>query len=440
MGKTEIYETSLIYKTLKPVVDYSTRYSYRKAEVHGIENLPEDGAYILAPNHCNTLMDALVILRSHKKATVFGARADLFNNPFIAKIMTFVKILPMVRQRDGLRNVLKNHQTQETILATMEYGTRFCMYPEGKHRTEHSLQTLGKGIFRAVLAADKEFGDKKPVYIVPVGIEYGDYFRYRSTSLVNIGKPINVTEFVRNPEIENEAQIIDCLRKDLYARMSELITFHKDDDYLKEKWILTKMLAIDGAKKGYGDFGTSLYDSMCSNRKTASAVDAALELHPEEMKSILEEVKEFDRKRRKKGISVYSFREIKNPVWNAIGKGSAALIGLPYWIFSAVVSLPMWLSSFIIRRKVKDKAFRNTVSFGVKLSLGNILFITYAVLAFCLLPWYTALAFLLLTIPSYSYFHDYIEGMRRFISDLNLMGEKDLHRTFKEITESYKKI
>ena len=116
MGKEKIYEKDWLYDLLRPIVDWTVRHSYRRTEIHGQENLPEDGPFILAPNHCNTLMDALVMLRAYKGSTVFGARADMFNNRFVAKIMFFLRILPMVRQRDGLRNVLKNVQTQEIIV------------------------------------------------------------------------------------------------------------------------------------------------------------------------------------------------------------------------------------------------------------------------------------------------------------------------------------
>ena len=93
MAKKKIYEKNLGYSLLRPIVDWCTRYSYRKVEVRGEENIPTDGPVLLAANHCNTLMDALVILRSRKEATVFGARADMFNSPLIAKIMYFIKIL-----------------------------------------------------------------------------------------------------------------------------------------------------------------------------------------------------------------------------------------------------------------------------------------------------------------------------------------------------------
>ena len=324
------------------------------------------------------------------------------------------------------------------MLATLENKVRFCMYPEGRHRPAHSLQTLGKGTFRAALAANSKFGDKMPVYIVPTGIEYGDYFRYRSTCLITFGKPINVTEFVKGLGVENEVQMIDPLRKELASRMSELITFIKDDEQLYSKWALTKMIATAKGVR-YGDFGRSLHKGMLANREIVADIEKACETDPEGMEKLLEKVAEFDKKRRKKGISIYSFRK-KNEALNAAGKTLAALIGLPYWIFSAVASSPMWLTYNILRSKTRDKAFHNTVGFGVRLALGTILFIIYAVLAFCLLPWPYALALTLLTIPSYSYFFDYLEGMRRYISDLKLMGEKKLKGMFKDIVKKFDKL
>lgn len=439
MGKTNIYEKNLGYDLLRPIVDWSTKHSFRKVEVRGTENLPTDGPYIIAPNHCNTLMDALVILRSDRCSTVFGARADMFNNKFIANIMYFLRILPMVRQRDGLRNVLKNTETQEIIVNTLENDVRFCIFPEGRHRPEKSLLPLGKGIFRAALAANARFGDRKPVYIVPAGIEYGDFFRYRSTSLVTFGEPINVTEFIKTLDVENEAQMIEPMRRELASRISELFTYIPDGEHLKEKWVLTKMLSIDSAEKPYGNFGTCLSESMKNNRELISGIEKACEEHPEEMEKILNDVAEFDKYRRKDGISIYSFRKHKDiPV--IAGKSLAALLGLPYFVFSALVSLPMWALEKFLRSKIKDRAFRNTASFGVKLGLGIIWFLILAVLMFCLTPWYVALGTLLLFVPSYSFFHDYLEGLRRFVSDIRITRCRKLRKRFASILKDYRSL
>jgi 1-acyl-sn-glycerol-3-phosphate acyltransferase len=384
-------------------------------------------------------MDALVVLRTDKKQKVFGARADLFNSKFIAKLMYFVRILPMVRQRDGLRNVLKNKDTQETIIEIIENDVKFCMYPEGTHRAKHSLQVLGKGIFRAALAANEKFGAEKPVYIVPVGIEYGDYFRYRSSSIVNFGQAINVTEFVKGLDTDNEAQVIDALRKELAERMSNLITYIKADENYEGKWALTKMVAIN-RKRVYGEFATNLYDDMQYNREIVAQIENACEKEPEKMAEILNDAVEFDKKRKKKGISIYSFKKKSNPVLNAVGKGFAALVGLPYLAFSAVTCLPMIAANEFIRSKVRDKAFRNTASLGVKLALTLILFPTYAALAFCFAPWWLALALLLMWMPAFGYFYDYIEACRRWFSDIRLLKNKKLYKEFKNILKKYKNL
>ncbi|MBR5104023.1 MAG: 1-acyl-sn-glycerol-3-phosphate acyltransferase [Bacteroidales bacterium] len=438
--REKIYEKDGSYDLLKKIVDTCLKASYRKIEVHGEENLPTDGSLLLAPNHCNTLMDALVMLNAYSGTTVFGARADIFNNKFIGKVMTYIRILPMVRQRDGLRNVLKNKDTQETIVETLEHGVRFCMFPEGKHRTKHSLQVLGKGVFRAALAANTRFGADKPIYIVPVGIEYGDYFRYRSTHLVNYGSPINVTEFVKGLDTENEVQMIEPLRKELVERMKDLITYLPDDEKYDEKWSLLKMVAISDERRGYGCRGGKLYDSMLKNRGIAADIEAQLQAQPEKMDELLNDAKEFERMRKAAGISIYAFRKKNNPAFNIIGKGLAALVGLPYFIFSAIASLPMWVASEVIRRKVRDAAFRNTVSFGVKLAMSIILTPIYAALAFCLAPWWLALAFMLLWYPSYGYFYDYIEGWRRWISDMKLLGNKKLRKRFNDIVKQYQNL
>ena len=438
MGRKHIYDKDILYDLLRPIVDWCVKHSYRKVEVKGKENIPSDGAVIIAPNHCNTLMDALVVLRAFDNESVFGARADLFNKPFIAKLMYFVRILPMVRQRDGLRNVLKNNETQEVIVEILENKVRFCMYPEGKHRPAHSLQALGKGTFRAALAANSKFGEKMPVYIVPAGIEYGDYFRYRSTSLLTFGEPINVTEFVKGLDTENDVQMIEPLRKELSARMSKLITFLKDDENLYKKWALTKMLAID---KGldYGNFGTSLYKSMLENRAIASNIDNACEEEAAKMADLLEKVESFEKKRKKKGMSIYSFTK-KNTPLRAVEKTFAALVGLPYYIFSAIVSSPMWLTYYLLKSKTRDKAFHNTVGFGVKLGLGLVLYPIYTALAFCFMDWPYALATLLLSIPSYSYFFDYNEGLRRFVSDIKVLTDKKMRGFYKDIVKAFKKL
>ena len=432
MSRKNIYDKDVKYSILKPIVGWCTRRSYRRIQVQGQENIPNDGAILLAPNHCNTLLDALVVLQATNGDKVFGARADMFNNPFVAKLMYFFRILPMVRQRDGLRNVLKNHETFDIIVDTLEHGVPFCLFPEGRHRPAHSLLPLGKGITRTAIAANERFGKDKPIYIVPVGIEYGDYFRYRSTCLVSFGKPLDVTEFIAGLDVETEAQINEPLRKELRERMSELITFIPDDENLQAKWSLTKILTAGYKKK-------RLDKKLKNNRKITSEIEDAMLKYPEQMEAILKEAAALDIKRRKAGISFKSFGHDNLPL-RCIWKALVALIGLPYFIFSGIVALPMWALALGLRSKIRDKAFGNTVSFGVKLGLSAIWYPIVFALAFVFAPWPYALAGSLLSIPTYNYVYDYTEFMRIFISDCRLACNKGMRKAFKAVKKSFKNL
>ena len=429
MIRKKIYEDDIFYSILKPIVDCCTRHSYRKLEVRGKENLPTDGAILLAPNHTNTLMDALVMLQAQKKQTVFGARADMFKKPLIAKAMYFFRILPMVRQRDGLRNVLKNHESFEAIVEILEHDVRFCMYPEGRHRAAHSLLPLGKGILRAAVAANNKFGDKKPIYIVPVGIEYGDYFRYRSTCLITYGKAINVTEFIKGLDVENEAQVMEPLRKELAQGMSSLISYIKDDENLYKKWSLTRILTCKLN-------GKSLPEKLADNQSVIAQIERVTEENPEQMQTLLDKAAVLDRKIEKEGMTINSFKS-KCLYFDAFWKGLAALAGFPYFLFSLIAAFPMWFTASFIRKGLKDKAFGNTVNLGVKLG-GTITYLPIlAIILFLTLPWVIALGLMVAIIPTYSYFYDYHKFVKGLISDCRLLGRKNLRKEFKEIENTF---
>ena len=171
----KLWEKDLRYSILRLWCDCNTRRSYCRTTVQG--KLPRKGAVIIAPNHTNTLMDALVVLRTRKGPTAFGARADVFKKPAIARFLRLIRIVPMARSRDGGRAVLQNWETFHEVDEVLEHGVPFCLFSEGRHRPKHSLLPIQKGIARIAFAS----AEKRQTYVVPTGIEYGDYFHYRTT-------------------------------------------------------------------------------------------------------------------------------------------------------------------------------------------------------------------------------------------------------------------
>ena len=231
---SKIQDKDRLYLFLRPYVDWLFRRSYREFHYIGKENIPTDGAIIFAPNHTNALCDAMCILGIDRRQKVFVARADIFKDPKRARILTWLKIMPINRVRDGLDEVRHNDETINKAVDTLRDGVPFCILPEGTHRPMHSLLPLNKGIFRIALQANDTFGAEKPIYIVPVGLEYGDYYHLWDSVTVNIGKPINVTNFCHQHAELSYPQQMMALREELTLRMRELILWVPDDEHYEE--------------------------------------------------------------------------------------------------------------------------------------------------------------------------------------------------------------
>ncbi len=299
----QIQDRNKLYDFLRPFVDWMFRHSYRHCRYLGKENIPTDGAVIFAPNHTNALCDAMAILGIDHSRKVFVARADIFRKPKQAKILNWLKIMPIRRMRDGVDEVKNNDETIDKAVETLHDGVPFCILPEGTHRPMHSLLPLSKGIFRIALRANDAFGEEKPVYIMPVGLEYGDYYHLWDDLTINIGKPINVTQFAKDHADLDRPQLIMALREELTRKMREQILWVEDDEHYEENF-----------KK--------------------------LQENPPAP---------FNR-----------FKHHRLPKWFLI---FMLVLLSPLFLVSLALTIPLWAMWLLIRWKIKDPAFHNSVQY-----------------------------------------------------------------------------
>lgn len=423
MGK--IQDDNWLYSLLKPYVDHHTFRGFRRFQIIGKENIP-DGACVFGSNHCNTLMDALVILATSSEKKVFIARGDIFQNPKTAKILRWLRILPIFRIRDGIGAVRdKNGDTMDQAIDVMHDEVSLYLFPEATHRTKHSLRPLSKGIFHIALDANKKFGHEKPVFIVPVGLEYGDYFRFRNTILIQYGEPINVTEFLKGREEENEAVIINELKAILRERMAKLISFVPDEDEDYDAiWEIVKMKS--------GKRPCSLKKRLENNQKKISEVLDYKAKEPDKAKTLFENVREFTKHRLAKRISVRSVARNAS-LGMTLLKTLLVLFGLPFYLAAAVVTCPIWIISAFILKGLKDKAFRNTANYGVEVALHPLISAVGVTLLFCLVPWEIAALGSIFLYYSYVYFIDYNEFLRIWMSDVRWVFNKKLRKEYQKL-------
>lgn len=220
---TQIYKYSRVYDWGRYYFDLCARTQFSKVTIRGRENIPTDGAIIYAPNHVAAMMDPMVTLLVNGHSPVgFGARSDIFANPIAAWALHFVRVLPLARERNGLKEVAKNYETFDDIIDCLRHGMPFCMFAEGTHRAERGLLPLKKGVFRIAKMASEELG--KPVYVVPISSDYEYFFRPMGRICVTVGEAIDVGEYFRTHSEEPEANIY----KDLLNMLSTRIKANLD--------------------------------------------------------------------------------------------------------------------------------------------------------------------------------------------------------------------
>lgn len=429
----QVYDKNLGYTLLRIFwVNPIIKLSLRRFVVKGKENLPKDGAIIIGCNHTSALLDPLVILRAMNRATIFMTRADIFRKPFLQKVFTFLKMLPIFRIRDGIAAVKQNEEIIAKCGEVLHRGYPLALFPEATHRPKHSLLPLSKGIFHIAFEANKKFGHERPIYIVPMGLEYGKYFDYRSTVVATYGEAINVTEFVRQHEGEvTPARLLAMLREELATRMSKLIAYVPDTEDYDAQWELTKLCTAQQNP-------VSPSQRLKINQQVIKHLVEKKEAEaPEATAALYADALAFQKERRERGIHPSSTSH-KCPLLASLGNTLALLCALPYYLFCAITMAPSWLLSHKIVSGLKDKAFSNTARLGVNLALCPLLFIIWGVVALCVLPLVPALLVIALLIPAMAFFYDYNTFTHHTLSDWRWTLNKQLHAPLRELLKRCK--
>ena len=429
----KIQDYDSMYSTLFHYVRFSVKQSYRSILQVGEENIPKDGAIIFAPNHTNTLMDALVVLAYNCQPKVFVARADIFRNRKLAQIFTFLKIMPIMRQRDGISAVKKNQETIDKAVDVLKDRIPFCIFPEGTHQAKYSSLPLSKGIFRIAYQAHDLMPDV-PLYIVPVGIKYGDFFRFRSTIRMEFGKPINVGEFIAENAHMTPQEQTNSLKDLLTERLHSTI-FHipNDEDYAATYEVCNAVEPFEMEKISHS--GKHILEVQHeANKQALKRIEALKESDPDKAQKLLELGKEACKLRKKKGIDTES-ASVKKPLLSRLGRVLLTLITLPYTLPVSILASPVVLLCQFIFTKLKDPAFRNSVRFVVNLVVWPLFVLIYAIIAFCLMPWTSALLATLLIMPAPFVAHELWKTVRLVVSDIKLLKEKKLRKIYSKIRE-----
>lgn len=157
---------------------YMIRYKFvYRLEVHGLENVPKDNAYIVCPNHLSTL-DPPLICGVMPRRVSFMAKKELFDIPFIRWWIDWLGAFAVNRESLG-------PSTIKTVMEIKKSKWVFGIFPQGTRGEVGTISGVTKG-FAGLAKITK-------CDVLPVGITGTHEVKrwpFSGKIIVRIGKPI----------------------------------------------------------------------------------------------------------------------------------------------------------------------------------------------------------------------------------------------------------
>jgi 1-acyl-sn-glycerol-3-phosphate acyltransferase len=392
MGKGNIEKYSTRYALLKRTSGFwHDKIYYRKIIVMGTENIDPDAPVIYAPNHQNALMDALAVLYSHKGQPVFLARADIFKKKLTASLLYFLKILPVYRIRDGFSTLKSNDEIFLKTIDVLKNKNGLVILPEGDHAGFRRLRQLKKGICRVAFQAEEATDFNLNIKIIPVGIDYSNYTRFRQVLTLIYGEPIEVSEFHQlyreTPEIA-----LNELRNRISIELKKVM-IHIDT--IEDYEAIDELRSIINGKFSDNINPPKIY-------KDRELIDKLNNLRSSDLTSyrkICSLSLEIKKKSEVLGLGYRLLEKKKHPLFWLLAGSAGLLITLPVWIFGNIFTLTFLALPDIQLSKIKDPQFHSSIRFVLSLALAFVFMPVYLILClFIFSPWWLAIV-IFLTIP-----------------------------------------
>lgn len=198
---------------LRLIVRLALRWFYRVIEVVDVHRVPARGAVLLAANHPNAMVDALVIIAAAPRVIRLTAKATLLDHLATRLVVKALRIVPLRRASDATTvdqgSVGRNADAFRAVVDALAAESAVLIFPEGRSHSEPSLVALKTGCARMALEARAAGVD--PLVVLPVGLNFEQKERARSRVAVYFGEPIAVTEVAgpRPPLVEALTERID---------------------------------------------------------------------------------------------------------------------------------------------------------------------------------------------------------------------------------------
>lgn len=224
----------MLYSFVKIIARLAIPVYCRHISINKEDLLKLKGPLLLAANHPNSFLDAVILCTLFDKPVYSLARGDAFKNPFFARLLLNFKMFPVYRVSEGVENLEENYKTFEQCKDIFKQDGIVLIFSEGKCVNEWHLRPLKKGTARLAISSWQEDIDVK---VLPVAINYSSFKVFGKNVKLFFGDIITKEDIDYNDSHGNAIrQFNDTLKAQLTKYVFEIRS--NDKEKLKEKFYI----------------------------------------------------------------------------------------------------------------------------------------------------------------------------------------------------------
>lgn len=182
----------MLYSFLKIPARIAIPFYTREVLVNRPELLKIQGPVLLACNHPNAFLDAVILSTIFKKPIYALARGDAFKSKRADRLLRMMNMLPIHRLSEGSDYLHDNYRTFDSCIEIFRQGGIVLIFSEGKCVNEWKLRSLKKGTARLAFSAWQSGID---LMVIPVGLNYHSFRDFGKTVHVNFGDAMEKEAF-----------------------------------------------------------------------------------------------------------------------------------------------------------------------------------------------------------------------------------------------------
>lgn len=376
------------------------RIFFRRIEVAGAENLPEDRGALLVSWHPNGAIDGTVLFTQCPRPIIFGARHGLLQIPILGWMMRQCGTVPIYRAQDmkeGESNEARqerNRRSVDALARAIGDGGIAALFPEGRSHDEPFVRQLKTGAAHLYYrACELTPAGKPPPVIIPVGLHYNKKSIWGSQVLVAFHPPLKLPEELAVPAADTEERRYQAreLTTQFDRMLHEVILATESWDLHHLLQRARKLIRAEGhARQGLRSQPTDIVERVRHFGRIWRNYRLSRQTHPVETRKLLDSVAFYDSCLKALDVEDY---ELDGATWRVSPLRTALLLlellvvylVLPFFLLIGIlVNLPTMLLLQAITKSASHK-FKDEAS--IKLLVGALLFPLTWLLAAVLVAW-----------------------------------------------------